>query len=160
MRQGRVALAVAALALGCDRGERTAAGTTARGTPARGQDTVASAGGMAGMPGMGRAAVSVGMMTRMEAHLRGLEGMDAGRLAAGLPEHRQLVANLVAQTNREMREMGMAGDAAWTATVDSLRQDLVRLPELGRGELTAVMPAHRGRVERLIAMHRQMLARM
>jgi hypothetical protein len=54
----------------------------------------------------------------------------------------------------------MTADAAWTATVDSLRQDLTRMPDLGGGEIAAMMPAHRARVERLIESHRTMTRRM
>jgi hypothetical protein len=35
--------------------------------------------------------------------------------------HRQMVANMISQMNREMRDMNAAGDAAWTATIDSVR---------------------------------------
>ena len=131
----------------------------ARDTAAR--DTAAgdtTAGGMAAMPGM--TTESGRMMDAVQAHLRALDGASADSLRAALPAHRRLVANLIAQTNREMRDMHMTADAAWDATVDSLRQDLTRMPELSPGELAATMPAHRARVDRLIASHREMLRRM
>ncbi len=64
---------------------------------------------------------------------------------------------MLAQMNREMREMDMAGDEAWTATVDSLRQDLTRMPEMSRDEMAATMPGHRARMNRLMEMHRSMM---
>ncbi len=149
------ALAMTALACGGADGPATrAADSTAT---ASAPDTSSGASGMAGMNNV---MASTAMMERMEAHLRASEGAGQDTLEAALPEHRQSVADLIAQVNREMRDMGMAGDAAWNATVDSLRQDLVRLPELGRDEVESMMPAHRARVMRLIEMHRRMLASM
>ena len=52
---------------------------------------------------------------------------------------------------------GWASNAAWAATVDSLRKDLVRLPELSGAELTAMMPAHMARITRLSEMHQKMM---
>ena len=150
--------ALATVALGCGgEGEHAAAA---------GADSVAStpvqdsAPGASGTTGMAHAMPSTAMMEGMEAHLRALDGAGPDSVVAMLPEHWQAVANLIAQTNREMREMGMATDAAWDATVDSLRQDLVRLPELGPGELQDILPAHRARVMRLIEAHRRMLSNM
>jgi hypothetical protein len=118
-------------------------------------------GGMAGMAGMaGMTMESARMMDEMGPHLRALDGAGADSLRAALPAHRQRVANMIAQMNREMRDMNMAADAAWGATVDSLRQDLTRMPELSPGELAALMPGHRARVERLMASHREMVGRM
>ena len=88
------------------------------------------------------------MIEQVRADLRALDGASADSLRRALPAHRQLVANMIAEMNREMRDMRMQADAPWTATVDSLRQDLTRMPDLGGGELAAVMPAHRVRVER------------
>ena len=70
-----------------------------------------------------------------------------------LPMHRQMAANMIAQMNREMVDMNMAADAGWTATVDSLRQDLVRMPEMRGAELRSLMPGHQARLERLMQMH-------
>jgi hypothetical protein len=77
-----------------------------------------------------------------------------------MPQHRQMVANLLAQMNREMSSMNMGADATWTATVDSIRSDLTSLPRMTADEMAATMPAHRARVERLMAMHQAMMGRM
>ncbi|HUF75599.1 MAG TPA: hypothetical protein VMM35_04940, partial [Longimicrobiales bacterium] len=77
-----------------------------------------------------------------------------------LPTHRQMVANMLSQMNREMSSMNMAGDTAWAAVVDSLRSDLTRMPGMGGAELAALMPAHRERMERLMSMHAAMMGRM
>ena len=83
---------------------------------------------------------------------------DAARVM--LPKHRQLVANMIARMNGEMRDMQMASDAEWSTTVDSLRTDLVRLAELSDAELTAMMPAHLAQANRLSTMHGKMLGAM
>ena len=123
------------------------AGESARGMP-----------GMEGMEAMPDAQDS--MMGRMMAHMQMMRGMSADSIRAVLPTHRQMLANMIARMNREMRDMNMAADAPWTATVDSLRQDLVRMPELTGAELEAMMPAHHQRAVRLMEMHREMMRGM
>ena len=119
-----------------------------------------SAGGMmGGMSGMG--GMTGGMDPEMQAHMqRMMGGVSGEQMRAMLPTHRQMVANSLSRMNGEMRQMNMAADAGWTATVDSLRRDLVRLPDLGAAELEATMPAHMQRVARLGEMHRQMMRGM
>ena len=112
-----------------------------------------------GMPGMGMGA-SGAMMGEMAAHMARMEGMRGDSLMARLPTHRQMAANMIAQMNREMREMDMDGDAAWNAAVDSLRDDLVRMPDMDSAELQAMMPEHRARMTRLMEMHRAMVEDM
>ena len=97
------------------------------------------------------------MMEEMQAHMRTMQGVGGDSLKAMLPMHRQMAANMIAQMNREMRDMNMAADAGWTATIDSLRQDLVRMPEMGGSELQSFVPAHQARLERLIQMHGSMI---
>jgi hypothetical protein len=96
----------------------------------------------------------------MQAHLERMATLPADSLTSALPTHRQMVANMLAQMNREMREMAMPADSAWNAVVDSLRSDLTRMPEMGGAELQALMPAHRERVEQLMAMHAAMMRAM
>lgn len=116
---------------------------------------------MADMPGMGGASSTVDrLMAVMDTALRRTEGATGDSLVSLLPSHRQTLANLISEMNAEMRGMSMTADAAWTSVVDSLRQDLVTLPELDGDELRQVMPAHRKRVERLMEMHRAMMRNM
>lgn len=117
-------------------------------------------GGMEGMQGMGGMQMGGGMMEQMEAHMQAMEGESAEQFKANLPQHRQMVANMIAQMNREMRDMNMTADAEWNATIDALRQDLTRLPEMTTAELETFMPEHRQRVMRLMEMHRSMMAHM
>ena len=154
-----IATVGASLALGaCGRDGAPATADTAA-------SVVDGTAGMPGMPGMDHGAMrdgmqGGGMMEQMHAHMRMMDGAGADSMRSMVPMHRQMVANMIAQYNREMREMGMQGDAAWNATVDSLRRDLVRLPELGAGEVRSFMPEHRDRVMRLMDMHRSMMQDM
>lgn len=153
------AVVAATLAMGACRGTENA--PAAADSAATRSDTAAAMPGTArmdhgDMPGM----QDGGMMDQMQAHMRMMDGASADSMRAMMPTHRQMVANMLAQLNREMRDMNMQSDAAWTATVDSLRRDLVRLPELSGGELQSFMPEHRGRVMRLVEMHRSMMRRM
>lgn len=74
--------------------------------------------------------------------------------------HRQMVANTISQMNQEMRAMNMPANAAWSATVDSVRQDLIRMPDMSSRDLAARLPEHHTRVTRLLQMHRDMVAKM
>ncbi|HEX8242498.1 MAG TPA: hypothetical protein VF541_03360 [Longimicrobium sp.] len=111
---------------------------------------------MAGMQGMGGMEAQR-MMEQMRTHLQAMSGAGGDSLKAMLPTHRQMAANMLAEMNREMRQMNMPADPAWTTTVDSLRQDLVRMPEMSPAELQGAMPAHEARIERLMQMHRGMM---
>lgn len=121
-------------------------------------------GGMQGMPGMqgmgGMQGGMAGMMGQMQSHMRMMETPNGDSLKGMLPMHRQMTANMLSEMNREMRGMNMSGDAAWMATIDSVRQDLVNLPEMSGAELTTFMPAHHRRVMRLMEAHTAMMKNM
>jgi hypothetical protein len=141
----------------CTRGD-TASGSADSAGTASAPGASQPMSGMEGMPGMG--GMQGGMMGRMQAHMAMMDGISGDSIRALLPTHRQMAANTLSTMNREMREMNMAGDAAWTATVDSLRQDLVTLPELSGSQLLSFMPAHNARMMRLMAMHQRMMKDM
>jgi hypothetical protein len=154
-------LAVAVAACGSDKKVQNASDSA---TPSAGQPAQ-PASGMQGMRGMGDSAGMGGMggmqggdmMTRMQQHLRLMTGASGDSLEAMLPAHRQMVASMLAQMNQQMRSMNMTVDPHWTALADSLRQDLVRMPEMSPAELKAFMPAHQARSTRLMAMHQAMM---
>jgi hypothetical protein len=128
-----------------------------------GEDDTARDTGMAGMEGMRSGAAGLGstqMMADVDAHMGTMRSAMADSMKAMLPMHRQMVANMIAQLEREMRDMNMTGDAAWNATLDSLRQDLRVMPDLSAQALRDLMPAHSNRVRRVIDMHRSMMANM
>lgn len=131
------------------------AGDSAAGTAAAAGASTGAHAGMPGMQGMGGQ-----MMEQMQSHLRMMETANADSMKAMLPMHRQMVGNMLSEMNRQMRDMKMTADARWTALADSVRQDLVRLPQLGAAELRTFMPEHRGRLVRLMEVHRTMMRGM
>ena len=96
----------------------------------------------------------------MAVQVRRMETAEAAGMAAMLPAHRQRVANMLSRMNGDMRNMKMSADARWTARADSVRQDLVRMPEMTPQQLKSVAAAHAGRVAGLIRLHRQMMGAM
>lgn len=151
--QRSVALAALGLLLAACGGEPDAAPPA---TEEAGMQQMEGMQGMGGMEGM----ASGGTTERMREHMRAMQGAGADSVMAMMPMHRQMTANMIAQMNREMRDMNMAADAEWSATVDALRQDLTRMPEMTAAELRALMPEHRARVERLMEMHGGMMEEM
>jgi hypothetical protein len=111
------------------------------------------------MPGTGSmgSMESQEMMREMRAHMQGMSAAGADSLRRMLPMHRQMTANMLQQMDTEMRGMQMAGDTSWTALADSVRQDLTQLPDVSSAELPGFMERHRGRVQRLMTRHEQMM---
>ncbi len=128
------------------------------GNEQRGSDTVDA--GMEGMGGMGDVPMGGMTMDQMSAHMTAMQGASGDSIMRMMPLYRQLVANMLAQFNREMSQMNMPDDPAWGATVDSIRQDLARMPELSAAEMQAMMPGHHARMMRVMEMHRSMMASM
>ena len=140
------AVGVALLFGACGQDSDDDAGTV--GDTAR-RDTTGAMGGM-----------EAGMMGEMHSHMLAMESASPDSAKAMLPMHRQMTANMLSEFNRQMRQMNMTADAAWTATADSIRDDLTRMPELSAQQLKAMMPAHHARVTRLMEMHDTMMRNM
>jgi hypothetical protein len=138
------------------------AGRTAAAAPAVDSAKPGGMTGMAGMQGMQgmQGMMSSATMDSMHAEMQKMQGMTAGQMAAMLPMHRQMAANMLSKMTADMRSMNMPADAAWTATTDSVRQDLTRLPELSNEQLKQELPAHHARMMRLMQMHKDMMAKM
>ena len=130
--------------------------SSGQGMPMGGTDSMAA---MEGMPGMG-AMASGSMMDQMQSHMAMMRQAGEDSLAAVMPMHRQMLANMIAQMNREMRDMGMAPDQDWEATIDSLRSDLRTMPEMTPAEMRSGMESHHARIDRIIRMHRSMMEQM
>ena len=111
--------------------------------------------GMQGMQGHGD-----DMTAQMQQHMTMMQNVDADSLAAMLPAHRQMTGNMIAQMNQQMQSMNMTADAAWTAVMDSIRDDLTRMTELSSTELKPFMAEHHRRMTRLMEMHTNMMKNM
>ena len=153
LTKGSMCVGLLILTLGaCRQADNDASGDT---VAHRGADT-----SMANMPGMRSGSGSEQTMAAMETQLRSMESATAADMKTRLSVHRPAVANMIAQLDREMRDMNMPADASWNAALDSLRQDLRVMPELSAQALRDMMPAHSARVRRVISMHRAMMANM
>lgn len=156
------AVLIATVLVACGRSESRTASSVDSAAAARGNSSAGSLEGAnrpstaGAMPGM----MSTATMDSMETHMRMMDGMTGEQMKSTLPAHRQMVANMLSQMNQEMRSMNMSGDPQWTATADSIRQDLIHMPEMSPQELKRVMPAHHARITRLMEMHRKMTQKM
>ena len=160
-RRMKVATLIALVSLvacagGDERGSASMEESSGQGMPMGGTDSMAA---MEGMPGMG-AMASGSMMDQMQSRMAMMRGAGDDSLAAVMPMHRQMLANMIAQMNREMRDMGMAPDQEWEATIDSLRSDLRTMPEMTPTEMRSGMESHHARIDRIIRMHRYMMEQM
>lgn len=129
-------------------------------------------GGMSGMParsgtdsmpamtGMSGPAAMPGMSAEMTAHMAEMKGADAAKMKSMLPEHRKMVAGMLAMMNDQMKGMKMAATPAWTALTDSIRSDLKAMPAMSASALAAMMPAHELRMMNLATMHEGMMKGM
>ena len=150
MTRVAVLIFVAAIA-GCSSKEKPKAADSGTVAPTMsGMKGMDSTGGMRGMQGM--AGMSA-MMDTMQVQMTQMMTGSGDQMKGLLPMHRQMVANMLSQMFSEMRSMNMPADAAWTALADSVRQDLVHLPDMSASELKAAMLAHAARVARLMEMH-------
>ncbi len=110
-----------------------------------------------GMGGMQMAMQGMQMMPMMRAHLDSLAGMQPAQMTAMMAAHQDLASRMMDAMGADMRGMGMKPDSAWAALSDSLRQDLADLPGLSGGPLKTRMQAHVGRMQRMMAMHAEMM---
>ncbi len=162
MGTGRlVALVGVALSLAACGKERPAADSsavTAKAIPST------QAGGMGDMKGMPMGDTSgmkgMGMMGDMQKQMDAMMSSSPDQMKTMMPAHRQMAANMLADMTAEMRKMNTSGDAAWTAAMDSVRQDLIRMPDMNGKEMKDAMPAHHARMMRLMEMHARMSKNM
>jgi hypothetical protein len=143
MKRSHWAMVVGAVALGgCGGGgERTE----------RSRDT----GGMMGHMDSG----GMQMMPQMRAHMDSMMRMSPQQMNAMMARHQGMMSQMMDRMGADMRGMQMSGSSEWNALTDSVKQDLADLPNLKGQELSTRMRAHADRVNRLIAMHEQMMKR-
>jgi hypothetical protein len=113
---------------------------------------------MPGMYGMQRM-MSVSTIDSMQTRVQAMGRMSPDQMGAMLPRYRADMENMLSQMTSYMRTANVPASAAWTALSDSVRQDLTRLPQLTKGQLTETMSAHQARVTRLLQMQRDMIGK-
>jgi hypothetical protein len=114
-----------------------------------------------GMPmhAMPARATSGTMAAEMRVHLQAMKAMSADSMRARLSMHQQMADAMMAQMSTEMAGMKMPSDPRWSALMDSVHQDLARMPGMNGVELETTMAAHHARITRLMDMHSGMMGR-
>ena len=74
---------------------------------------------------------------------------DAQRLM--LPAHEKLVSDFLTRNDAKMRAMHVRIDPDWLTVIDSVRNDLARMPNMSSAQLHAFFPEHARRVMRIVA---------
>jgi hypothetical protein len=110
-------------------------------------------GQMRGMSGMG----SAGMIPMMQAQMDSMMRMKPAQMSGMMATHERMMSQMMDQMGGQMRQMEVSATPGWSALMDSVKQDLAKLPSLKGPALSARMRAHAARVQRLISSHQQMM---
>lgn len=156
----------------CGKNDQARTDSAAMATGAGMAATKTDSGAMGGMParsgtdsmpamtGMSGPAAMPGMSAEMTAHMAEMKGADGAKMKSMLPDHRKMVAGMLATMNDQMKSMKMSATPAWTALTDSIRSDLKAMPAMSASALAAMMPAHEMRMMNLATMHEGMMKSM
>lgn len=88
---------------------------------------------------------------RLEQHMQHMAAVPPDSLASMMPMHLEEVGAILDEM--EPMTMGMQSDTVWRSTVDSVQNDLARMRDMGAEELSAFMPEHMRRMQRLVFLH-------
>ncbi len=116
--------------------------------------TESSTSSMQDMQGMNMS-TSAAMMNNVQSHMQMMEGAHGDSLTNMMRTYRPMADSLLTQFNHDMQQMNIASDVQWTALSDSVRQDLMQMPQMS----TAAWQQHTGRMRSLMQMHGQMMQR-
>jgi len=97
------------------------------------------------------------LVPKVQAHLQRLQTANADSLRALVPDDRQVVTALIADCEQMMRQMKMEPPRKWRDAVQALRTDLDRMTKMSGAQLAQAMPAHRKRIEGMLAMRHDMM---
>ena len=138
--------AMIAAVAGCERGRasQASAATTAREpsrTPSRFKDAADSM-------------QMVAIKHTIDSVTSDLDSMSAANGDAQrhmLPAHEELVSDFLTRNDAKMRSMHVKIDPDWLKVIDSVRNDLARMPNMSSKQLHAFFPEHARRVMRIVA---------
>lgn len=89
--------------------------------------------------------------------LEHVESVPDTTLRKRLPLNINMLRDIIAEYDREMRVLDVPADTSWRVIVDSLRLDLDKMPTLPAADLPTFLPGHQRRVRNLIRAHERML---
>ena len=158
-----LAVSLLLLCAACGSSERATTDTASPGaaasaSPARGDTAMRpdSAGGMAGMSGMAGAHADT-VVDRVRNDLAAMDAAPGDSITRLVPAHRQAVEGLIADCEMMMRQMKMDPPRKWRNAVADLRADLGKLATANATAVRALWPAHKQRVEEMLAMRHDMM---
>jgi hypothetical protein len=148
------AAAIGACGGGGDRAGQAAASGAMMGHMDSGDMGRMDGGGM-GMEGMSMQ--STQLMLQMRSHMDSMMRASPQQMQGMMAMHELMMSQMMDAMGADMRGMNRSPSPEWSALTDSVKQDLAELPELKGQKLSARMPGHADRVNRLMAMHEQMM---
>lgn len=119
-----------------------------------------AASNQSGMGGMSGAAHQDAAAENAQALLAKLGTDNADSLASLVPLDNKAVTALIRDCEQMMKSAKMTPPKKWNDAVAALHDDLSRFPGLTGDQLKKEIPAHRGRVEDMLAMRRDMMKMM
>jgi hypothetical protein len=87
----------------------------------------------------------------LQDHMEHMSAVPADSLPHVMPMHLQTVGAILGEMDPAY--MGMQSDTVWRTTLDSVQNDLAQMRDMPAEQLSAFMPEHSRRVERLIFLH-------
>lgn len=88
---------------------------------------------------------------RLAQQMERIAAVPADSIVYLVPVHLEEVGAILDEL--EPMSLGMQSDTVWRSTVDSVQNDLALMRDMNAEQLTAFMPEHGRRIERLIMLH-------
>jgi len=137
-----VCAGVIALSAGCERGQ---ASPVSAATKARPHSRFKDAADSMQMAAIKRSIDSV------TADLDSMSSAKGDAQRHMLPAHEELVSEFLTRNDAKMRAMHVKIDPDWLTIIDSVRDDLARMPNMSSTQLHAFFPEHARRMMRIVA---------
>ena len=139
MRRKVLSLLLVGSVVGCGGGEEPGGEAAA--------DSAAPSGIEQTVGAAGRAAATA-RIAEMRSHLNVITAAGGDEMVPMIPQHQQLVATLLTELS-----VSAPNNPGWTATADSIRQDLSRMSNMPANELDQLMDPHAERINRLMQLY-------
>ena len=91
-------------------------------------------------------------------YLRRLADLDGASLTTAIASYRTTTETMLVECGKDARAMGAQFADDWRIQSYFVDRELNRMQRMSPSALTAFLPSHRARVERLLAMHAAMFA--
>jgi hypothetical protein len=95
----------------------------------------------------------------VDAELDSLVRFGPAHMETIISRHTLTTSNMLAGMAADLQRAGVAGDAAWVASVDSVRQDLTRMGKLSEQELVPFLQAHTQLIHRVTQQYHTLMSK-